>query len=182
MAAIHQHLRLDDRYESVFDTERGVASQGVGVRVDAGVAGQAVADRDDCPPLGEARTHPCVLDETVAQSIESLGDLLARATGQFLRTRIHLDTRQDARLRQGLGDRQAGLRVLAERLVEEDHAADELRQARGREEAVAVGDPRVGAGVDVDRRETLPDGRSALVRSEDPLFRGNQCLGGVCEA
>ena len=87
MVAVHQHLGLDDRDDAGFLAQRGVARQRVGVGVDAGRVGNAVADVDDRAPLRKARTELVVFGEPLAQSVETLGDRLAREPGERLGAR-----------------------------------------------------------------------------------------------
>src|SRR5215831_792414 len=70
MGSVHQHLRLDDRNEILFLTERGVPRQRVRIRANAGGARQSVSDMDDRPPLGEAGTHAMVLREAVPMAVK----------------------------------------------------------------------------------------------------------------
>ena len=64
--------------------------------------------------------------------------------------------------------------ALADRLVEEDHAADEVLGAVGREEQVAVGAPVLLGRLDADRVEALLDRPVALVGGEDALPRRDE--------
>ena len=64
--------------------------------------------------------------------------------------------------------------ALADRLVEEDDAADVLLGARRREEQVAVGAPVLLGRLDADRVEALLDRAVALVGGEDPLPLGDE--------
>src|SRR5262249_56409203 len=68
-----------------------------------------------------------------------------------------------------LRERRPVARRLADRLVEEDDAADVLLDALRGEQQLAVGAPVVFRGLDVDRVETLLDRAVALVGGEDPL-------------
>ena len=54
---IHQHFRLDDRDQSGFLAQCGVAGQSVRIGLDTSEAGNAGAHGDDRPPLGKARAH-----------------------------------------------------------------------------------------------------------------------------
>src|SRR5690606_22951926 len=71
--------------------------------------------------------------------------------------------------------------LLADRLVEEDHAADELLGAPGREEQLAVGAAVLLGGLDRDRVEALLDGAAALVGGEDALAGRDERAGGRLE-
>src|SRR4051812_33765919 len=96
------------------------------VRPEAVLARDALADRDDTAPLGEARTELAVLLEPPAQAVEALGDGLAFGERQGLRALVDLDAGDDALRLEQLGEgRSVGAR-LADRLVEQDDAADVL--------------------------------------------------------
>ena len=177
VVAVHQHLGLDDRDEARLLRERGVAGERVRVRPDAVLARDPVADRDHGAPLGEPRAELAVLREALAQAVEALGDLLARRERERLRALVDLDPGDDPEPLEQLRERLAVGRALADRLVEEDHAADVLGGARGREEQLAVGAPVLLGRVDADRVEALRDRAVALVGGEDPLPGRDECAG-----
>src|SRR5690606_22543180 len=77
-----------------------------------------------------------------------------------------------------LGQRRAVRRLLPDRLVVQDHAADVLLAAGRGEEHLAVGAAVLLGGLHLDRVEALLDRPRALVRREDPLAGGDQRLGG----
>ena len=64
--------------------------------------------------------------------------------------------------------------LLADRLVEQDHAADVVGGARGREQHLAVRAAAVLGRVAADRVEALLDRAAALVGGEDALARRDQ--------
>src|SRR5262249_53165519 len=80
-----------------------------------------------------------------------------------------------------LRERRPVVSALADRLVEEDDAADVLRHARRREEHVAVRAPVVLGVLDPDRVEALLDRARALVGGEDALAFGDERLGGLVQ-
>ena len=139
VVAVHQHLGLDDRDEPGLLRQRGEAGERLGVGVDAALGRDPVADGDDRPPLGEARAEVAVLGQAVAQAVQALGDLLAVEPGQRLGALVDLDPRDDPLGAEHLGERGAVGRPLADGLVEQDHAADELAQPVGGEQQLAVG-------------------------------------------
>ena len=87
----------------------------------------AVADVDHRAPLGEPRAELAVLDEPRAQPVEPVGHELARRLRKRRRALVDLDAGDDARLLEDLHERAPVGRLLADRLVEEDHAADVRR-------------------------------------------------------
>ena len=92
-------------------------------------------------PLGEAGAHLEVLREAVAQSVQTFGDLLSGMTRQVLRADVDLDAGNDARIGEDLDERRAIFRLLADRLVIEDRAADALAQARRGHDQFPIGAP-----------------------------------------
>src|SRR5262249_57772402 len=78
VVAVHQDLRLDDRYETGLLADCRVAGERVGVRPDAAPRRDAVADRDHCAPLGKARTEADVFLAPLRQAVEAEGDRLTR--------------------------------------------------------------------------------------------------------
>jgi hypothetical protein len=122
--AVHQDLGLDDRDEPFVHAERGVARERVGIGAQAVVARQRVGDRDHGAPLGEARAEAAVLDEPLAEAVETLGNHLVRGERQRLGALVDLDAGDDALVGEELRERRTVARLLPDRLVEEDHAAD----------------------------------------------------------
>jgi hypothetical protein len=94
---------------------------------------------------------------------------------------VDLDPRDHALRGEQLGERRAVVCLLADRLVEEDDAADELLDPRRREQQVAVGAPVLLGRLDADRVEALLDGAGALVRGEDPFPLGDERGCGLME-
>jgi hypothetical protein len=130
--------------------------------------------RDYGAPLGEAGAKLPVLGQALAEAVEALGDRLAGSVRERLGTLVDLDPRDDSTPREQLGEGGAVVRALADRLVVEDDAADELLRALGGEEEVAVGPPGLLRGLHVDRREALLDRPRRLVGGQDALARSNQ--------
>ena len=167
MVGVHQHLGLDDRDDPGLLAERGVARERLGVDPDAVAARQAVADGQGGPPLGEPGAQLVVLGEPLAEAVEALRDRLAGRAGQRLHTGVDLDPRHDALGGEELRERRPVVGLLADRLVEEDDAADELLHPLGREQEIAVGAPVRLGRLDRDRVEALLDRARRLVCGED---------------
>src|SRR5262245_30739525 len=141
------------------------------VRPEAVVARNRVADRDHRTPLREPCAELVVLLEPVSEPVEALGDPLAPGSSERLRALVDLDPRDDPAAGEKLRERSPVGRGLADRLVEHDHAADELLGAFGRKEEVAVRAPVLLARLDADGVEALLDRAVALVRGQDSLPR-----------
>src|SRR5215207_198878 len=176
VAAIHQHLGLDDWYEPGLLAQRRVAGERVRVHPDAVLARDALRDRIRRPPLGELRAELAVLVQTLAQPVEAVGNRLALGVRQRLGALVHLDPRDDPVAFEQLRKGRAVGGALADRLVEEDHAADELLGSRRREKELAVGLAVVLGRLDLDRVEALFDRPVALVRRQDSLALGDESL------
>ena len=139
--------------------------------------GDALVDRDHCAPLREACAELVVFREPLAQPIESFGDRLALGERKRLGALIDLDPRNDPLRLEQPGERCPVGGALADRLVVEDHAADELLGSGRREEELSICPPGLLGGVDSDRVEPLLDRAGALVGSKDALPVGDDCLG-----
>ena len=105
--------------------------------------GMTVTHGDDRAPLGEPRAHRGVFGQAFAQPVETFGDFLAGMTRHRLGTGIDFDAGDDPRIGEDFDKRRAVMRLLADRLVEEDRAADALAQAGRRHDHFAVGAPRL---------------------------------------
>ena len=126
---------------------------------DAVVARHVRPDVDHRAPLGEFRAEPAVFDQPLAQTVEPLGDDLARTERQRLDSLVDLDTGQRAGLFDQLDQRRAVLGVLADGLVIEDDAGNIFRHRFGRaEQKFAVVAARVGGAFRADGVEALLDG------------------------
>src|SRR2546427_1020235 len=123
----------------------------------------AFADRDHCPPLGEARAHLEVLGHALGEAVEAVGHLLAGRERELDRPLVDLDAGDDAFLRQVLGKGRAVGRLLARRFVEQDHPRDVLLDPRRAEEQPAVGAPVLLGAFDTHRLEALLAGAARLV-------------------
>ena len=145
----------------------------MGVSADTGAAGNAVADRDHRPPLGEARSHIPVFGEAVAQAVQALGDLLSGKASQRLGSCIHLDPGDDPAIGEHPGERPAVISPLPDGLVEQDDATDELLHALGGKEQLPVSPPAFLGGRHADGFEALPYGGGALVGGQNPFPLGD---------
>ena len=142
--AVHEHFRLDDRDQSGFLAQRGIARQRLRVGLDAAPAGNAVAHGDDRAPLGEAGAHLRSTPQAVAQAVQAFGDLLAGMAGQVLGAGVDLDAGDDARLRSSDLDEGSAVSVsLADRLVVQDRAADALAETGRGHDQFPIGAPRL---------------------------------------
>ena len=92
--------------------------------------GMLVADGDDRAPLREPRAELAVLDQPLAQTVEAVGDELVGRLRERRRALVDLDAGDDALRLEDLRERAAVGGVLADRLVEQDHAADVVGRAR----------------------------------------------------
>jgi hypothetical protein len=174
VVAVHQDLGLDDRDQPGLLGGGGEAAKGLGVGGDAAEAGDALADGDDGPPLGEPGLKVAELDQAAGQAVEALGDLLALEAGQPGGAGVDLDPGDDPLAGQDLGQRGAVGGALAQRLVIQDDAADVLGRPLGGEQQLAVGAAVVLGRGDLDGVEALLDGAAALVGGQDALARGDQ--------
>ena len=124
--------------------------------------------------LVNLRAELVVLGQPVAQPVEALGDLLAVEPGERLGALVDLDPGDDALGVEHLRERGAVDGPLADGLVEEDHAADELAHPVGGEQQLAVGAAILLGRLDLDGLEPLLDRPRALVCREDALARRDQ--------
>ena len=130
VVAVHQDLGLDDRHDVGLLAQGRVARHRVGVRVDREIGRGALADDDRRAPLREARAELAVLGESLAQPVQALGDGLAGEQRERLRAGVDLDPGDRAGGLEDLHEGDAVVRRLPDRLVEQDHAADVLAEAR----------------------------------------------------
>ena len=158
--AFHEHLRFDDRDQPGFLAERRIPRQRVSVGLDAPLAGKAIADGKHRPPFGEARAHLRILDETRAQPVEALRDLLSRKCRHRLCPDIDLDAGNDAEIGEGFGEGSAIVLTLANGFVVENGATDRLAKTRRVDDQL----PILATGLGVLRE--FPIGRSACCKSQ----------------
>ena len=133
MITVHQNLRLDDRHQPRFLAERSEHGERPRIRFDASLSWNTLVDRNHRAPLCEARSELPILLKSLAKAVESLGDLLTGKIGKDDGAFVHFDATNDALLCQHFGHENAALRLLTQRLVKQDHAADEFVQPVSRE-------------------------------------------------
>src|SRR5207302_2758260 len=165
----------------LFLAQRGVSRERVRIGLDAVGRWDPVADRDDRAPLAEDRTEVAVFDEALAEVVEPLGDDLGRGEGQGLGPDVRLDARKDPLILEDLDQWRPIRRLLADRLVVEDHPTDELGDPRSSEEELAIGAAIRFGVLDTDRVEAFLDGARALVGRKDALARSDESARGLCE-
>ena len=136
-------------------------------------------DGDHRTPLREAGAEAVVLLEAPTEPVEALGDLLAGKARLVVRAGVDLDAGYDALRRQHLGERSSVVGGLAERLVVEDHATDEVLHPGCREEQLPVVPPILLRRLHADRVEALLDRPGRLVGGKDALVVGDDRAGGV---
>src|SRR2546428_346908 len=140
------------------------------------LARKVFADRDRGAPFREARAERAILHEPFAQTVEPFGDRLAFGQRERLRPGVDLDARDDSLGFEQLGERSPVGGLLADRLVEENDATDELLGSFSREQELPVSPASVLGGLDPDRVEPLLDRPRALVGGEDALAVGDDRL------
>jgi len=181
MRAVHEHFRLDDGDHAGFLAERRITGQRVRVGRDAPTARKAVAQDNHRAPLGESGTHSRILDEAFAQPIQALGDSFARVTCQGLRPGIDFDARHEARPRDGFDERSPVSRVLTERLVVENYAADAIREPGRGDDPLAVRTPRLLGLRNLQLCKSLVAGGIALVHRQQAPVAGDESPGQLHE-
>src|SRR5665647_531630 len=78
MAAVEQDFGLDHGHDRSFLAQRRIARERMRIGVQAGVAGNAVADGDDRTPLGEARAELEAVSYTHLRAHETDSYLVCR--------------------------------------------------------------------------------------------------------
>ena len=101
--------------------------------------------------------------------------------GQRLGADVDLDAGDDAGLGQDLDEGRAVVRLLADRLVVEDHAADAVAEPGRGDEQFAIGAPRLLGLRNPRGGEALVAGGVALVHREQALAAGDQLARGLDE-
>src|SRR5262249_60813991 len=132
--------------------------------------GELVGDRVCGAPLGGACGEVAVLGEALPEPVEALGDGVALGRQrERLGALVDLDPGDDALFGEHRWERDTVARRLADRLVEQDHAADELLDALGGEEEVAIRAAIPLRRLDADLVETLLDRVRALAARSPSL-------------
>ena len=181
MAAVHDHLGLDNRHDALLLAQRRVAGQCMSIDVQTVHAGRIFIDIDHGAPFGETGTCLAILDQAVTQTIQPLGHQLTVGARQRLGALVDLDARNDALGRQQLGERHAVGVFLEQGFLVQDHATDVLFHARCREQHVAVGPTGLLGGLDADRIKALLDRGRAFIRRENAATGFNQSARGGAE-
>src|SRR5207248_4278586 len=132
---------FDYRHQIPFLTKRGIACQCLRVRGDACARRNFLADGDDGPPFGKTRSQFSVFCEPLAQSVKTLGDLLAWEIRHGLGALVHFNPSNDPLLLQRFYEGVTVASFLPNRLVEENHTADKFACASGGKQKFAICPP-----------------------------------------
>ena len=174
--AVDEHFGLHDRHDAFRLADRRVRRQRFRVGLDAERRGIAVGDAVDLAPLGEARALSLVGLETLGQAIEAARDQIAGRIGEGHRALVDLDAGNDAASLEDSRQRRSVVGALAERLLEQDDAADECFDARRVNSSERYARRFSSVIGDAERLKSLADRRQALVGGEDALARSYQLL------
>src|SRR5208283_2386381 len=126
---------------------------------------------------GKARTQAIIVGQPLLQTVETLSDRFAGKEGERSRAKVDLDSRNRACGLNQLDESRPVARRLLYGFLEKDHARDTSfeRVLRAKQQFAIVA-ARFLSRSDADGRKALRDGPAALIRGEDPLTRGHQCL------
>jgi hypothetical protein len=117
MVPIHKNFRFDNRNETLFLAEGGIAAQHMSIDTNAGIAREVLRDVDNCAPLREPRALRLILLQPLAQTVEALSDRFTFAAGERLRTCIDFDSWNNPLSFEDLKKRLTFRPKLAERFV-----------------------------------------------------------------
>ncbi len=178
VTALHQHLWFHDRDEACLLTEPSITSECMRIRRDTPPARNAVCDGEDCPPFCEARTHLGILRQPLAQTIQTLGNLLSGEGGKLLCAEVNLNAGKDSECAQSLSEGSAIVLLLVNGLIVKNDAADafvEPRRLDNQLPLLAVGLRGLG---NAPCGETLVAGSRALIDCKQAFAVGNHLPGG----
>ena len=140
------------------------------VGADAVVARDARADIDHRAPFAEFGAELAILDQPLAQAVETFGDGLAGREGERLGALVDLDAGDRAGLLDHLDQRRPVLGLLPDGLVEQNDAGDAVgHRLGGAEQQLAVVAPAGFGGFDADGGKALRDRAAQLVGGENAL-------------
>ena len=105
VVAVEQDLGLDDGNDRGFLAQRRVASQGMRISIEAGVAGNTGTDGNDRAPLGETSAELEIFLQPASQTVQPLGDFFSRRKCKIVRTFVHFDAGDDTFAREKLRKR-----------------------------------------------------------------------------
>ena len=138
----------------------------VGIRSPMAMAARHLANR--APAL-------MIRFQSAPESVQTLGYLFARKPRQLHEPGVRLDTGNHAPVGQQPGKRHAAERGRVQRFLEQNDAADKVRQIRCREQQIAIRAPCLRCGFHADVGKTLRDGSHTLVCRQYSSTRGYQC-------
>ena len=167
--AVQQHLGFHDGHKTLFLAYRGVAREHLGVGLDAQRRGIAFADHVDLAPFGKTRPLGLIGFQALRQAVESLGNLVSGGIGQRYLALVHLDSRHYPLAPRSFRKRSAVIGLLTQGFLEQDHAADERADARGRQQQGAINAPVLLGAFHLHGLEALGNGWQAFVGRQDAL-------------
>ena len=180
MAAVHQHLRLNNGDQSGRLAQVCVTGQSICIIGDAATGGEALTDGNDRPPLGKREAHTGIFLQPWPQTVETCSHFFAGVALHILGPLVDFDARLDAEAFKERGERHVIIRALPDGFIKHDDATDVVFNARRCEQQVAVRLPRLFRVLNTDHVESLLDGAGAFIRGKNPFSRGHHGLGSGC--
>jgi len=172
--SVHQDLGLNDGNESVLLADGSISSQTVGILQHGKRSGAALLgiNLEHGSPLGKSSSGFVELLASSSEIVQSQGGGLLGSVGNDGGSLVDLDANLDAQLVEHLSKGGSISSLLEQSLLVQDHSRDVVLESLRSEEEFSVVSSVVLVVLDGNLLESLPNGSSGLISSEDSMSSG----------
>ena len=134
---------------------------------------ESIADFEDCSPFGESASFLIECLSSCSKAVKSLSCIFSIRSSEYDKALVELDSSMYASFLEKLNEVLTIISLLVNSLLEHDHSTDVFFNSGSREKKLTICSS-VGLGVfNCDLIESLSNGSSALVGSENTFTRGS---------
>lgn len=178
VASISEHLRLNNRHETVVLADGRVFGQDMGVLVNGLFRRRVGRDLQYAAEFGEIAAVFLVPSAAIAHAIQSSGSRLIVAAVERSKAFVHFDARHNACTSDQVYERRAVVSLLIQRLFEENDTTNATSHVLAHfEEQLAVLATVLLRVLDADVLQPLAHRASALVSGQDAFPFRNDAMG-----
>lgn len=181
MISINEDLWLNDWHESVLLADRSISSERVGSLINGNLGWESISNLEDSSPFSESTSHGIILSASLTKSIESGGGSLIIGSSNWDESAINLNSAVNVSSSEDLSEFLSILGGISNSLIVHDDSAYVLINLWGGEKELSVSLSVVVVVLDANSIESLSNGSSGLVSSEDSLSWSADFLGSLDE-
>lgn len=182
VVSVVEDFWLNDWDKSVLLADGGVSGQSPGVLLDSEISWSTISSNlENGSPLGESASEIVVLLAHGGEGVKSLGGALSVGGGNILETLIDLDSGNDSLRFKVLDEVDTVLGLVGAGLLEHDNSRDVILDSLSGEQKFSVSSSILFTVLNSNRVESLLDGSSGFISSQDSLSWSNNLLSGFSQ-